>query len=140
MRGPPKVCDPPPRLARSSDDRMARFSTRYRPSPRPISRMSAGVMLLGAALAGSARTAHAQPGLTIAKSHSGSFTAGTNGSYQLILRNVGLSSTLGVTTVRDTLPAGVLYVSAVGFGWTATTSGQVVTCTRAGLMAPGDTS
>ncbi len=70
------------------------------------------------------------PVLSIAKSHSGNFTAGANGSYTLVVTNNSLSAVAGTTTVTDTLPAGLTYAGATGTGWSCGAAGQVVTCTN----------
>jgi uncharacterized repeat protein (TIGR01451 family) len=46
-------------------------------------------------------------------------------AYTLVVRNQG-SAASGAVTVRDTLPAGLGYVSGTGTGWTFSLSGQVV--------------
>ncbi len=81
-------------------------------------------------------TADNQPDLSIAKTHSGSFTVGTNGSYLISVTNVGTANATGTITVTDTLPAGLSYVSGVGSGWTCTAANQVITCTVAGPITP----
>jgi uncharacterized repeat protein (TIGR01451 family) len=78
----------------------------------------------------------AVPLLSIAKSHSGNFTAGTNGSYGLVVQNSG-GAVSGTTTVTDTLPAGLSYVSGSGTGWSCGAVGQVVTCTSSDTVAGG---
>jgi uncharacterized repeat protein (TIGR01451 family) len=75
--------------------------------------------------------------LALAKSHSGSFTTGQNGAYTLNVSNAGPSAASGTTTVTDTLPAGLSYVSAAGTGWTCGAVAQVVTCTHPGAIASG---
>src|SRR5713101_7550310 len=75
------------------------------------------------------------PDLTIAKSHTGNFTVGTNGTYTILVSNVGTNPTSGTITVTDTLPAGLLFISGIGNGWTCSASGQAVTCTNAGPIA-----
>jgi uncharacterized repeat protein (TIGR01451 family) len=75
--------------------------------------------------------------LAIAKSHSGSFTTGQNGTYTLTVSNAGPSAASGTTTVTDTLPTGLSFVSASGTGWTCGAVGQVVTCTSATGIASG---
>ncbi|HVF42398.1 MAG TPA: hypothetical protein VM936_05290 [Pyrinomonadaceae bacterium] len=75
--------------------------------------------------------------VTIAKTHSGNFTQGQNGTYTLAVGNVGGAATSGTVTVSDTLPAGLSYVSATGTGWTCGASGQTVTCTRSDALAAG---
>jgi uncharacterized repeat protein (TIGR01451 family)/fimbrial isopeptide formation D2 family protein len=79
------------------------------------------------------------PVLSIAKSHSGNFTAGTNGSYTLVVTNNSLSAVAGTTTVTDTLPAGLTYAGATGTGWSCGAAGQVVTCTN-GAGVPASSS
>ena len=80
--------------------------------------------------------------LTVAKSHTGNFIAGTNGTYSLVVSNTGSGSVSGTTTVTDTLVTGLTYVSATGTGWSCSAAGQVVTCTStapipaASSMAP----
>ena len=73
--------------------------------------------------------------VTIAKTHSGNFTQGQNGTYTITVSNVGGAATSGTVTVSDTLPAGLSYVSATGTGWTCGAAGQTVTCTRATALA-----
>jgi uncharacterized repeat protein (TIGR01451 family) len=70
------------------------------------------------------------PVLSLAKSHAGNFTAGTNASYSLVVTNNSLSAVAGTTTVTDTLPAGLTYVGGTGTGWSCSAAGQVVTCTN----------
>jgi len=75
--------------------------------------------------------------LAIAKSHSGSFTTGSNGAYTLTVSNGGPNATSGTTTVSDTLPAGFTFVSASGTGWSCGAVAQVVTCTNGNAIANG---
>ncbi|WP_222565179.1 CshA/CshB family fibrillar adhesin-related protein [Novilysobacter antarcticus] len=75
--------------------------------------------------------------LSITKSHTGSFSAGGSGSYNIVVRNNGTNATTGITKVVDTLPAGLTYVSASGAGWTCSAVGQVVTCTNPMSLANG---
>ncbi len=76
--------------------------------------------------------------LTLAMSHAGDFVAGTNGSYTLVVHNNG-DPVSGTTTVTDTLPAGLSFVSGTGTGWSCSAAGQVVTCTNAtALPTDGD--
>jgi len=60
-------------------------------------------------------------------------TAGANLGYTLVVSNNGPSNDPATVTVTDLLPAGVIYVSASGAGWTCGAAAAVVTCTRAGL-------
>ena len=82
-------------------------------------------------------TVHA-PDLTIAKSHVDPFTRGTSGTYTVTAANSGNVPTSGTVTVTDTLPAGLTPTGAAGAGWTCPAPvGQVVTCTRADVLAGG---
>jgi uncharacterized repeat protein (TIGR01451 family) len=70
-----------------------------------------------------------QADLAIAKSHTPStFTAGSNGVFNITVSNAGAFAAAGNATVIDTLPAGLTYVSASGAGWTCSAAGQTVTC------------
>ena len=75
--------------------------------------------------------------VSIAKSHVGNFTTGQNGDYTLAVANAGPSAAAGTTTVTDTLPSGLSFVSGSGTGWTCGAVGQDVTCTHAGPIASG---
>ncbi|HEY0173247.1 MAG TPA: DUF11 domain-containing protein, partial [Pyrinomonadaceae bacterium] len=82
-------------------------------------------------------TINGVPDLVVAKTHSGNFTQGQNGSYTITASNAGGASTSGTVTVTDTLPAGLSYVSAAGTGWTCGASGQTVTCTSTNALGAG---
>ncbi|MBX7160321.1 MAG: DUF11 domain-containing protein, partial [Acidimicrobiia bacterium] len=75
--------------------------------------------------------------LTIAKSHSGDFTVGQQGSYALAVSNVGAAASSGEVSVVDTLPAGLAFVSGSGDGWSCSAVAQVVTCTSSESIAAG---
>lgn len=60
--------------------------------------------------------------------------AGTAFSYTLNVTNNGPATASNVT-VTDTLPAGVVYGSATGTGWTCNFASGTVTCTMASLPA-----
>jgi len=82
--------------------------------------------------------------LTIDKSHTGSFTEGVNGTYNLAVTNGGGTATTGTVTVTDVLPSGLGFVSAAGTDWTCGFATGTVTCTRtlsigAGVSAPAIT-
>lgn len=81
-------------------------------------------------------TGGATPDLTIAKSHSGDFTAGNLHSYSLAVANVGTGATSGPITVVDTLPVGMAYFSHSGSGWQlVSVAGQQVTLQHAGPLS-----
>jgi uncharacterized repeat protein (TIGR01451 family) len=67
--------------------------------------------------------------LGISKTHSGSFTAGANGTFAIAVHNYGPEVAVGTTTVTDTLPTGMSFVSGSGSSWSCSAAGQVVTCT-----------
>ncbi len=72
--------------------------------------------------------------LTIAKSHTGSFTQGDTGkTYSIIVTNIGGTATSGTVTVTDTLPQGLTATGIDGTGWTCTLA--TLTCTRTDALA-----
>lgn len=78
------------------------------------------------------------PDLTVTKSHGGtSWVSGSNGTFGLLVRNVGTAATTEPITVVDTLPAGLTFVSATGGGFSCTHTGQTVRCVRATALAAG---
>jgi fimbrial isopeptide formation D2 family protein/uncharacterized repeat protein (TIGR01451 family) len=81
----------------------------------------------------------AQAHLTITKTHTGDFTAGTDGTYSFTVTNAGPSDAPGPVTVTDTLPTGEGYVSSAGTGWSCAAVLQVVTCRLAGGLVAGTT-
>ena len=56
------------------------------------------------------------------------------------MKNTGNAASAPPDTVQDTLPAGFVFVSGGGGGWTCTPQGQLVTCTRGTPIQPGDSS
>lgn len=83
-------------------------------------------------------TSEPQVDLSITKSHSGSFNVGSNATYTLQVANAaGMQQVDYLTTVTDTLPTGLTYVSATGTGWTCSAVGQDVTCTHPSPLAAG---
>ncbi len=86
----------------------------------------------------SATTAVLAPDLTIAKTHAGTFTVGTNGTYAITVANApGSLATAGTITVTDTLPAGLGFVSASGSGWTCGFASGTLTCATSASLAAG---
>jgi uncharacterized repeat protein (TIGR01451 family) len=76
------------------------------------------------------------PDLTIAKSHTGSFTTGQTGAtYTLTITNAGGTATSGQVTVTDAVPNGLTPTAASGGGWSCSISGQNVSCTRSDALA-----
>ena len=90
-------------------------------------------------------TINAVPDLTIAKTHSGNFTVGVNGSYTLTARNQGSANTSGTITVIDNLPAGLTIAAALpaGTGWNCSSTvvgSSTATCTSSTVINAGTTS
>jgi uncharacterized repeat protein (TIGR01451 family) len=73
--------------------------------------------------------------LTIAKSHSGSFTQGQqNAQYTVAVSNTaGAGPTSGTVTVTETVPAGLTLASMSGTGWTCVGNA----CTRSDALSGG---
>jgi uncharacterized repeat protein (TIGR01451 family) len=78
--------------------------------------------------------------LTIEKTHNGDFVVGQNGSYSLVVTNVGSTDCDPTIQVNDFLPTGLSYVSASGSGWSCSTSGSTVSCTYGSSLAPAASS
>ncbi len=75
--------------------------------------------------------------LTVAKSHVGTFVSGSTGVYDLVVTNVGGSTTTDSVLISDTLPAGETFVSGAGTnGFTCAAAGQLVTCSSTSGIAP----
>ena len=76
------------------------------------------------------------PDMTLGKSHVGNFTRGANASYTIPVSNASpYGPTHGLVTINDTLPFGITPVSATGTGWSCSTSGQTISCTRSDVLA-----
>jgi uncharacterized repeat protein (TIGR01451 family) len=87
--------------------------------------------------AASFATAPAPPDLTIAKTHSGTAQQGRTGfTYTITVSNVGTTSTSGLVTVSDTLPAGLTATAFSGSSWSCVV-GATSTCTRSDALANG---
>ena len=79
------------------------------------------------------------PDVTIDKSHTGMFVRGQQGTFSLIVSNVGGRPTAGSVTIDDTMPAGLTAVSATGSGWACTVDAvaNALHCTRADSLPVG---
>jgi uncharacterized repeat protein (TIGR01451 family) len=80
------------------------------------------------------------PDLTVTKTHTAIVTQGQRGAtavldYTLTVRNVGASPTTGTVTLIDSVPPGLIPVTATGTGWTCSIAVQPVTCTRGDALA-----
>ena len=80
----------------------------------------------------------AQTDLALDKSHTGSFAVGSNGVWQFTVSNLGPASSLGTTTVVDTLPAGTTFVSGFGEGWLVAQSGGILNARYTPTIPPGE--
>lgn len=87
-----------------------------------------------------AATVLGAPDLSLDKIHTGVFRDGSNGSYDLILWNIGNGPTTGTLTVVDTLPAGLTFVSGAGSGWTVSEVDGIVTATHTSSLVAGDST
>jgi uncharacterized repeat protein (TIGR01451 family) len=83
-------------------------------------------------------TVQGLPVFSIAKSHTGNFTAGqVNATYSVTVSNLstaGVGPTSGLVTVTETVPPGISLQSMGGTGWTC--GGN--TCTRSDVLGPGE--
>ncbi|MBL8958666.1 MAG: DUF11 domain-containing protein, partial [Gemmatimonadetes bacterium] len=70
------------------------------------------------------------PDFAITKTAGGAFVVGAQATYTLGITNTSSGPSFGVTTVTDTLPTGLTFVSGTGTGWTCGATGQVVSCTQ----------
>jgi uncharacterized repeat protein (TIGR01451 family) len=77
------------------------------------------------------------PDLSITKTTSGTFTPGSNATYQIAVSNTGTATTTGTITVIDTLNSAFTFVSGTGTNWTCAAVSQLVTCTNPGPVAGG---
>jgi choice-of-anchor C domain-containing protein len=76
--------------------------------------------------------------LTMAKSHSGTFTQGQVGAtYTLTVTNNGSGPTVGTVTVTDMLPSGLTATAISGPGWTTCTLMPLLSCSRGDALGAG---
>jgi uncharacterized repeat protein (TIGR01451 family) len=78
--------------------------------------------------------------LSISKTHSGTFTVGSNGDYLIQVLNLGPEPEANAILVTDTLPAGLTFVSGVGTDWTCAAVGADVSCMHPGPLAVGESA
>ena len=76
------------------------------------------------------------PDMTIVKSHTGIFTRGGTGTYNLLVSNVGGSQTVGTVSFVDTLPTG-LTATAISGGSTWTCTLSPLGCSTTTVLAAG---
>jgi uncharacterized repeat protein (TIGR01451 family) len=104
------------------------------PGTSGVSVTNISALSLSGAQSGAACTSD----VTIAKSHTGSFSRGATGTYSVVVSNVSPSMlTSGTVTVTDTLPTGLTPTAASGTGWSCTVAAPTVTCTRADALGVG---
>jgi uncharacterized repeat protein (TIGR01451 family) len=77
------------------------------------------------------------PKMTVSKTHTGSFTVGGTGVFTLLVENLGTGPTTGTTTVIDSMPNGLFFLSAAGTGWSCAGGGSAVICTYAAVIPVG---
>ncbi len=79
------------------------------------------------------------PDVTIDKSHTGTFVRGQQGTFSLLVSNVGGRATSGAVVIDDTLPTGLGVVSAAGTGWACSvdTTANSLHCDRSDSLAVG---
>ncbi len=79
--------------------------------------------------------------LAITKTHSGSFTLGSTGTYNITVSNIaGAKSAHGTIRVTDTLPGNLTLASFGGAGWNCTGAGTAnVVCANTNGLAAGAT-
>jgi uncharacterized repeat protein (TIGR01451 family) len=79
--------------------------------------------------------------LVLAKKLNGTaLVTGASATYTISVTNFGPSPTSGLITVNDVLPAGLVYQSSSGTGWTCTDSSGAVGCTQSATLAVGSAS
>jgi uncharacterized repeat protein (TIGR01451 family) len=98
-----------------------------------------GIDYTSIASAPAAVTVRGVPDVTILKSHTGTFVRGQQGTFNLLVTNVGGRATSGTVVIDDTIPSGLGIVSAGGTNWTCSvdTTANSVHCERADELAVG---
>ncbi|MSY79995.1 MAG: DUF11 domain-containing protein, partial [Actinobacteria bacterium] len=76
----------------------------------------------------------------ISVTKTGSITLDRVATWNISVANGGPSSTVGPTTVTDSLPVGLQFVSASGDGWACSEANNTVTCTYANLIPAGSSA
>lgn len=110
-----------------------------KPRRQGVGLLLAGVILLVQAPAVSVRAA-APADLRI-RTTATSFKVGTNGSYNVSVRNESTIAADDTIQIVSTLPEGLTYASGLGTGWTCAGSlGRLVDCRTDAGLAPGDST
>ena len=87
-----------------------------------------------------ATTAVLVPDLVIGKTHTPALAPGQSSTYTVTVGNVGEGPTSGPVTVTDTIEDGLDLDpdgTVTGIGWSCSTSGATITCTRSDVLAAG---
>ena len=98
-----------------------------------------GIDYTSIASAPAAVTVRGIPDVTIDKSHVGTFVRGQQGTFKLLVSNVGGRATSGTVLINDTLPTGLAIVSASGANWACSvdTTANSLHCERSDPLAVG---
>jgi uncharacterized repeat protein (TIGR01451 family) len=98
-----------------------------------------GIDYTSIASAPAAVTVRGIPDVTIDKSHAGTFVRGGQGTFKLLVSNVGGRATSGAVVIDDTLPSGLAVVSASGANWACSvdTTANALHCERSDSLAVG---
>jgi len=75
--------------------------------------------------------------ISLTMSRNVALSPGGTAAYTLTMTNNGPNNDSGPFTIVNTLPSGLSLSSYSGTGWTCSTSGQTVTCTRTGTLVSG---
>ncbi len=93
---------------------------------------------LGNDTAGAVTPVESQVDLTIGIDGASVVTAGQTGDYDVVVSNVGTSTSDGEITVGLDANGPADFAAASGLGWTCVLSGTTGTCTTSAPVAPGD--
>lgn len=81
------------------------------------------------------------PNVSLSVDYADSYVQGQSGTFSVTATNdASAEDTAGAISVQSTLPSGLTPTSASGTGWQCGVAGQVVTCTREDVLAPGATT
>jgi uncharacterized repeat protein (TIGR01451 family) len=93
---------------------------------------AAGTRVTNASISSTSGTlsgAQCTPDMTLAKTHAGNFTRGLTASYTIPVSNISpYGPTSAPVIINDTLPLGVIPISATGAPWSCSIASQTVSC------------
>ncbi|MBN8870549.1 MAG: DUF11 domain-containing protein [Solirubrobacterales bacterium] len=78
--------------------------------------------------------------LSVALSSSGTWTAGTEASFDIQVANGGSADTVGPIALQSSLPEGIWYLSATGGGFSCAPDGTMLNCERGAALAAGQST